>query len=244
MEAGDEATVMRTLVVGGTAGIGREVARARAARGDEVVLTGRDAGRAEAVAADVMAGDVEGSVRGIALDLNDPHGLADALADVESVDRLVVSAIERDANTVADYDVDRATRLAVLKLVGYTEVVHALLPRMGPDASVVLFGGRAKDRPYPGSITVSTVNGGIVGLVTALALEMAPIRVNAIHPGIIGDSPFWADKPPAVLEGYRARTPTGRLATMADIVGGVDFLLENRGVNAVNLYVDGGWLVT
>ena len=235
---------MRTLVVGGTAGIGLAVARARAARGDEVVLTGRDAGRAEAVAADVAAGDVAGSVRGIALDLNDPHGLGPALADVGSVDRLVVSAIERDANTVADYDVDRATRLAVLKLVGYTEVVHALLPGMGPDASVVLFGGRAKDRPYPGSITVSTVNGGIVGLVTALALEMPPIRVNAIHPGIIGDSPFWAGKPPAVLEGYRARTPTGRLATVADIVGGVDFLLENRGVNAVNLYVDGGWLVT
>jgi NAD(P)-dependent dehydrogenase (short-subunit alcohol dehydrogenase family) len=109
---------------------------------------------------------------------------------------------------------------------------------------VVLFGGRAKDRPYPGSITVSTVNGGIVGLVTALALEMAPIRVNALHPGIVGDSPFWAGKPDSVLEGYRSRTPTGRLATMADITNAVDFLLENRGVNATNLYVDGGWLVT
>ena len=65
-----------------------------------------------------------------------------------------------------------------------------------------------------------------------MALELAPIRVNAIHPGIVGDSPFWAGKPPEVLEGYRRRTPTGRLATMADIVDAVDFLLENRGVNA------------
>lgn len=230
---------MRTVVIGGTAGIGLEVARSRAAAGDDVVLTGRDA----AHAAEVASG-IEGSARGIALDLSLPHELAAALADVGEVDRLVVGAIERDANSVTDYDIDRATRLAVLKLVGYSEVVHTLLPRMNPDSSVVLFGGLAKDRPYPGSITVSTVNGGIVGLVNALATEIAPIRVNALHPGIVGDSPFWAGKPPEVLEGYRSRTPTGRLATMADIVGGVEFLLENRGVNAMNLYVDGGTLIT
>ena len=230
---------MRTVVIGGTSGIGLEVARNRAERGDEVVLTGRDADRAAEVAARVGA-----SVSGIAVDLNDTHGLAGALADVGEVDRLVVAAIERDQNTIADYDADRATRLAVLKLVGYTEVIHELLPRMNPESSVVLFGGRAKDRPYPGSITVSTVNGGVVGLVNALALEMAPIRVNALHPGIVGDSPFWSGKPEGVLEGYVSRTPTGRLASMDDIVDGVNFLLENRGVNATNLYVDGGWLVT
>lgn len=230
---------MRTVVVGGTSGIGLEIARHRSGGGDEVVLTGRDADRATRVAATVGS-----NVSGIALDLNDIHGLAGALADVGPVDRLVVAAIERDQNTIADYDVDRATSLAVLKLVGYTEVIHTLLPRMGPDSSVVVFGGRAKDRPYPGSITVSTVNGGVVGLVNALALEMGPIRVNAIHPGIVGDSPFWSGKPPEVLEGYVSRTPTGRLASMADIVDAVDFLLENRSVNATNLYVDGGWLVT
>ena len=230
---------MRTVVIGGTSGIGLEVARNRVERGDEVVLTGRDLARAEAV-----AGSVGSGVTGVALDLNDTHGLAAALSDVGHVDRLVVAAIERDANTVADYDVDRATKLAVLKLVGYTEVLHTLLPRMSAESSIVFFGGRAKDRPYPGSVTVSTVNGGIVGLVTALALEIAPIRINALHPGIIGDSPFWSDKPPEVLEGYRSRTPTGRLASMADVVGAVDFLLENRGVNGVNLYVDGGWMVT
>jgi NAD(P)-dependent dehydrogenase (short-subunit alcohol dehydrogenase family) len=230
---------MRTVIIGGTSGIGLEVARARAARGDDVVLTGRDQARADEVAKSV--GD---RVTGLALDLNDTHDLAGVLSGIEHVDRLVVAAIERDQNSIAGYDVDGATRLAVLKLVGYTEVVHTLLPRMDADSSVVLFGGRAKDRPYPGSVTVSTVNGGIVGLVNALALEMAPIRVNALHPGIVGDSPFWADKPPGVLDGYVSRTPTGRLATMQDIVEGVDFLLENRAVNATNLYLDGGWLVT
>ena len=230
---------MRTVVIGGTSGIGLEVARARAAGGDEVVLTGRNADRAAEAAASV--GD---SVTGLALDLNQPHDLANALASVGEVDRLVVAAIERDQNSIASYDIDRATRLAVLKLIGYTEVIHALLPRLNAESSVVLFGGRAKDRPYPGSITVSTVNGGVVGLVNALALEMAPIRVNALHPGIVGDSPFWSGKPEGVLDGYISRTPTKRLASMEDIVGAVDFLLENRGVNATNLYVDGGWMVT
>jgi NAD(P)-dependent dehydrogenase (short-subunit alcohol dehydrogenase family) len=230
---------MRTLVIGGTSGMGLEVVRHRAARGDEVVLTGRDATRAKEVAASVGA-----SARGIPLDLSRPHSIGDALADLGSVDRLVLAAIERDANTVADYDIDRATRLATIKLIGYAEAIHALRPRLSGDAAILLFGGRAKDRPYPGSITVSSVNGAVTGMVNALALELAPIRVNAIHPGIVGDSPFWAGKPDAVLEGYRSRTPTGRLATMADIVDAVDFLLENASVNAVQLYVDGGWLVT
>jgi NAD(P)-dependent dehydrogenase (short-subunit alcohol dehydrogenase family) len=230
---------MRTLVVGGTAGMGLEVARRRAARGDEVVLTGRDATRAEEVAASVGA-----SARGIPLDLSRPHAVGQALADVGTVDRLVLAAIERDANTIADYDIDRATRLATIKLIGYAETIHALRPRLPDDAAILLFGGRAKDKPYPGSITVSSVNGAVTGMVNALALELAPIRVNAIHPGIVGDSPFWAGKPDAVLEGYRSRTPTGRLATMGDIVAAVDFLLENASVNAVQLYVDGGWLVT
>jgi len=230
---------MRTVVIGGTSGLGLEVARHRAAMGDEVVLTGRDPVRVKEVAASVGE-----SARGIPLELGEPHGIGDSLADVGPVDRLVLAAIDRDANSIADYDIDRATRLATIKLIGYAEVIHALRPGMGEDASIVVFGGRAKDRPYPGSLTVSTVNGAVTGMVNALALELAPIRVNAIHPGIVGDSPFWAGKPAEVLEGYRSRTPTGRLARMADIVGAVDFLLENGSVNAVQLYVDGGWLVT
>ena len=230
---------MRTVVVGGTAGIGLEIARRRAARGDEVVLTGRDPARATEVAASVAE-----SARGIPLELAEPRAVADALADVGEVDRLVLSAIDRDANTVADYDLEAALRLVTIKLVGYTAVVHALRHQLAPDAAVVIFGGRAKDKPYPGSTTVSTVNGGVVGLVNTLAVELAPVRVNGVHPGIVGDSPFWAGKPETVLDGYRSKTPTGRLASMADVVDAVDFLLENGSVNAQQLCLDGGWLVS
>lgn len=229
------------VVIGGTSGIGLEIARAAVRRGERVVITGRDADRA----ADV-AGGLGSDARGLGLDLAEPDGLAEALAGVEQVDGLVLAAVERDANFVKDYDIDRARRLVTLKLVGYTEVVHQLLPRMPADAgsSVVVFGGRAKDRPYPGSTTVSTVNGGVDGLVRTLALEVAPVRVNAIHPGIVGDSPFWAAKPDEVLDGYRSRTPSGDLATMADVVDAVDFLLRNRSVTAASLVVDCGWEVT
>jgi NAD(P)-dependent dehydrogenase (short-subunit alcohol dehydrogenase family) len=226
------------VVVGGTQGLGREVARHYVERGREVVLSGRDPGRAEAV-----AGELGGKARGIGLDLAEPGQLAERLAGVEGVGHLVLAAIERDENRVSSFDLQGATRLVTLKLVGNTEVVHQLVPRMDPDASVVLFGGRAKDRPYPGSTMVSTVNGGVAGLVSSLAVELAPIRCNAIHPGIVGDSPYWSAKGEAVLERYRSEVPSRQLTTMQDVVGAVVFLLENRSVTGANLYVDAGWLL-
>jgi NAD(P)-dependent dehydrogenase (short-subunit alcohol dehydrogenase family) len=146
-------------------------------------------------------------------------------------------------NTVRDYDIDRAINLVTLKLVGYTEVVHALLPKMAPDASVVLFGGLAKERPYPGSTTVTAINGAVSTMVHTLALELAPIRINAIHPGIIGDSPAWSEKK-EYLEKIIARTPTKRLATTKDVAGAALFLLDNQSINGINLNIDNGWLLT
>lgn len=228
------------VVVGGTSGIGLGIASAYAARGQEVVITGRTGERCEEVARGIAA---TVGVGWRALDLAEPHSLVGALEDVGEVDHLVLAAIERDQNTIADYDVDRALRLVTLKLVGYTEVVHALAQRFTADASILIFGGQALRRPYPGSTTITTVNGGVEGLVHTLAVQLAPIRVNGIHPGIVGDTPEWADKPPEVLDRVRERTPLGRLVTTEEIVGASMFLLENGGVNGVNLQVDGGWML-
>ena len=225
------------VIVGGTRGIGREIAAVFADRGREVVLTGRDEATAQRVAS-----EVGGNTRGLALDLEQPREIADRLADVGRVEHLVLVAIDRDANHVKDYDLDRALALVTLKLVGYTQTVHTLLPRMTEDASILLFGGLAKDRPYPGSTTVSSINGGVTGMVHTMAVELGPIRVNAIHPGIVGDSPMWRDNA-AMLENVASRTPIGRPVTMDEIVNAALFLLENRGVSGVNLAVDGGWLL-
>ena len=124
-----------------------------------------------------------GAVRGITFDLAEPHAIAPALADIGPVHRLALVAIDRDTNSIADYDIDRAIRLVTLKLVGFTAVVSALRERLTGDASLILFGGMAKERPYPGSTTVSTVNGGVTGLTRSLVEELKPLRVNAIHPG-------------------------------------------------------------
>jgi NAD(P)-dependent dehydrogenase (short-subunit alcohol dehydrogenase family) len=224
------------VVVGGNRGIGREIAKHYADGGAEVVITCRDAERAREAAA-----EIGGNTTGIALDLTRPDEIAPALASVGPVRYLVVVAIDRDDNRVAEYSIERAIRLITLKLVGYTEVVHALLDRLSADSSIVLFGGLAKDRPYPGSTTVSTVNGGVVGMVRTMVWELAPIRVNALHPGIVGDSPYWKGKS---LDHIVARTPTKRLTAMADIVHAVSFLLENPAVNGIDLRVDGGWMTT
>jgi NAD(P)-dependent dehydrogenase (short-subunit alcohol dehydrogenase family) len=222
------------VVVGGTRGIGLELVRHYATAGRQVVLHGRSDTVADAVAA------VGGDTRGLTFDLAEPHSIAPALAEVGPVDRLALVAIDRDQNTIADYDIEKALHLVTLKLVGYAAVVSALRDRLAPTSSIVLFGGMAKERPYPGSTTVTTVNGGVVGLTRTLVEELRPIRVNSLHPGVVGDSPYWSEKS-AALERYTSETPMGRLANMAEIVDAAVFLLENTAVNGVDLIVDGGW---
>ena len=225
------------VVVGGTRGLGREVAQFYADRRRDVVVTGRERAVAEASAV-----EIGGSTRGVGLDLAEPHTIADRLGDIGDVEYLVLAAIDRDANSVREYDIEAAMRLVTLKLVGYTEVIHALVPRLGENAAILIFGGLARDRPYPGSTTVTTVNGGVTGLVRTLVIELAPRRVNALHPAIVGDSPQWRDMPADRFEALVQRTPTGRLVTMAEVVDACRFLLENQAINGINLAVDGGWL--
>jgi NAD(P)-dependent dehydrogenase (short-subunit alcohol dehydrogenase family) len=227
------------VIVGGTSGLCRRIAESYAARGRDVVISGRDHERAAAVAASIPG---PGRTSACAFDLAEPEDVAGCLAGVGPVARLVLGAVERDENSIADYDLVRALRLVTLKLVGYTEVVHTLAPRLTGDASILIFGGLALRRPYPGSTTVTTVNGGVTGLVHTLAVELAPVRVNGIHPGIVGDSPYWEGKQQA-LDNTVARTPLGRLVTMDEIADASIFLLENGGVNGINLNVDGGWLL-
>ena len=224
------------VVVGGTQGLGRELAQSYADEGREVIVTGRDSSRAE-----TAAKEIGGNTRGIAFDLADPHTIAGRLEDVDDVDHLVLAAIERDVNKVQEYDIDAALRLVTLKLVGYTEVIHVLAPRLRAGGSILIYGGLARDRPYPGSTTVTTVNGGVTSLVRTLVVELAPTRVNALHPAIVGDSPQWRDMPPERLQALVERTPIGRLVTMDEVVGASRFLLENEAINGINLAVDGGW---
>ena len=225
-----------SLVVGGASdGVGGVIARRFAGRGDEVIITSRDVARAQAAAQ-----EVGGDVRGLAVDLSQPKTLAAALENVPDLDNVVITAMESVPVTLAAFDIDDAIRSVTIKLVGYAEVVRVLRGRLRPGASVVLFGGLAKERPYPGSTMVTTFNAGLTGLVKTLAAEIAPHRVNALHPALIGDSPKWRD---VANHPHIAATPIGRLITMEEVADATDFLLRNGGMNAHDLYIDGGILI-
>jgi len=223
------------VVVGGTCELGKHLAQHYSNQGYPVIVTSRDLDRAHATAS-----EIGGNSTGLAVDLANPHEIASALAGVEDVQHLALVALHRDENKVREYNIDEAIKLVILKLVGYTECVHVLAPKMREDASIVIFGGLARNQPYPGSTTITTVNGGVSTLINSLALELSPIRVNAIHPGQVGDTPAWASKPKEVLDNLKSRTALGRLVTIEDVIHATVFLLENRGVTGVNLRVDGG----
>lgn len=225
-----------SVIVGGSSGLGRFIAERFAQRGDDVIITSRNLARAQEVAA-----EIGGTTRGLAVSLAQPTTIAAALADIDEVDNLVLTAFAPTPVTLHGFNITEAISAITVKLVGYTEVVRCLHSRLGEDAAVVLFGGLAKDRPYPGSTMVTTHNAGISGLVKTLAVEIAPHCVNALHPGVVGDSPRWRDVPdhPAI-----GRTPTKRLVTTADVADATEFLLRNPGVNGHDLALDAGMIIT
>jgi NAD(P)-dependent dehydrogenase (short-subunit alcohol dehydrogenase family) len=230
------------VVVGGCDGIGLALAQSAHQRGSQVTVTGRGAERAASVAASIGAG-----VKGAALDLLDSASIGAAISGLEAIDHLVLTPVHPGNSSVRSGDAKDWTQAAHVKLVAYLEVIAAALPKLKPTSSIVLFGGVAKLRPYPGSLMVSIVNGGIDGMTRSLAIELAPIRVNGISPGVVGDSPRWerraaaSPQAAAVVESFRARTPGGRLVTMAEVIDAVFFLMDNGGVNGVDLQVDRGF---
>src|SRR4026209_1211403 len=223
------------VVVGGTCELGKHLAQHYSNQGYPVIVTSRDLDRAHATASEIGSNST-----GLAVDLANPHQIASALAEVDDVLHLALVPLHRDENRVREYNIDEAIKLVTLKLVGYTECVHVLAPKMNDDSSILIYGGLARNQPYPGSTTITTVNGGVATLINSLAIELAPIRVNAIHPGQVGDTPVWAAKPKEVLDNLKSRTALGRLVTIEDVTHAAVFLLENRGITGVNLRVDGG----
>jgi NAD(P)-dependent dehydrogenase (short-subunit alcohol dehydrogenase family) len=227
------------VVIGGTSGIGLPLARAAHALGCNLTIAGRGAERAAEIAKSIGP-----RVGGRHLDLEDAESIRAALAEGPAIDHLVLVPIYSLASSVKKFDVAQANRLLHIKLTGYIEAVHAALPRLQPTSSIVLFGGLAKARPYPSSTMITVANAGVVGVMRTLAVELAPIRVNSVSPGLVGDSPKWDDivKKGAnpIVNAMAARTPTRRLATMADVIHAVFFLLDNPSVNGHDVAVDGG----
>jgi NAD(P)-dependent dehydrogenase (short-subunit alcohol dehydrogenase family) len=215
------------------------VAKAAASRAATVTITGRGAERSAEIASAVGP-----AVRSVHLDLLDLDSIPPALGGSEPIDHLVLTPVYPGNQTIRDFDAEEAIRALRVKLVAFAQVVHAALPRLKPSSSITFFGGLAKANPYPGSTLVSIANGGLVGMARTMAVELAPIRVNGLSPGLVEDSPRWqarvAAGAGAAVEAFRSRTPSRRLATVEDIVHGAFFLMDNKAANGIDLELDGG----
>jgi NAD(P)-dependent dehydrogenase (short-subunit alcohol dehydrogenase family) len=227
------------VVVGGTSGMGLPLARAAHALGCTVTITGRGADRASEVAKSIGPG-----ATGRHVDLEDTASIRAAFADGPVIDHAVLMPLYSSGTNVKDFNAGEANRVLQIKLTGYVAAVSAMLPRLKPSSSIVLLGGLAKHRPFPNSTMVTITNAGIVGMMKTMAIELAPIRVNSVSPGLVADSPKWdaavkSGTNPLVAK-WAARTPTHQLPAMTDVIHAVFFLLDNRSVNAHDLEIDGG----
>lgn len=231
------------VVIGGTRGLGLDIARAWADRGAAVTITGRDAANAEKVAAGSSAADIQG--RGC--DLNNWDSIRELFAGLHPVDHLILVALDRDHNVIDTFRPDDSATTSLMKNVGYATAVHHALPLFTPSASVVLFSGVTMWKPVPGSTTVSMANAGVIGLMRSLAVQIAPVRVNAITPGAIEGTEALTNieaARPGAIEALRARTAGNRLPTPSDIIAATFALTDNPGINGENLTVDGGMRLT
>ncbi|NMO05046.1 SDR family oxidoreductase [Gordonia sp. TBRC 11910] len=226
------------VIIGGTSNLGLEIASAAARLGAEVTVAGRDKAKADAAVARI-GGDTHPAI----CDLNDSDSLYAMFDGIERVDHLILTALDRDHNTIADFRPDDSARTMLMKTVGYAVAVHAALPKFTHTGSVVMFSGLSMWTPMPGSTTISMANGGVIGLMNSLATQIAPVRVNSVTPGVVVGTDAVDSADPVRAEQYerlRQRTPGKRLPTTADIVAATFALTDNPGLNAANLVVDAG----
>jgi NAD(P)-dependent dehydrogenase (short-subunit alcohol dehydrogenase family) len=225
------------LVIGRGSGLARASALAALDAGARVVAAGRDQ---EALAA-AYAG--EPGVAAETVDLTDEASIA-ALGDrLGPVDHVVSTASARARGRVAQLDRD-AIRLSFdTKVIGPLMLAKHLAPRMNEGGSFVLFSGVAAAKIAVGTLGVAITNAAADTLARSLALELAPIRVNAISPGVIdtgawdafgeqGKADYFAD--------IRARNPVRRIGTPQDIAAAVLFAMTSTFLTGQTLHVDGG----
>lgn len=225
------------MVVGGTSGIGLAVARHVAHEGAEVTLVGRDSERLR------RAADEIGGARQCIGDLHDSASftvLFDALPDI---DHLVITAGTASLKTLRESTPDDLRRAVEERLVGPLSIVRAALDRLRPTGSIALTSGLLAERPIRTGAILAGAVAAIEAIVRSLALELAPIRVNAVSPGLV-DTPlldsFFGDTKTEALASAAAALPTGRIGHPDDIAQAVCLLLAGGFITGEVLHVDGG----
>jgi NAD(P)-dependent dehydrogenase (short-subunit alcohol dehydrogenase family) len=221
------------LIVGGGSGIARALAADAVAEGASVTLAGRDPQRLAPGAAQVGAATAR-------IDLTDEGSIAAFAATSGPLDHVVSLAAAPANGPVAELDRDAVHTAFDAKVVGPLLLAKHLAPLVR--GSFLLFSGVAAWRPAPGRSVMATTNGAVAFLAQALAVELAPVRVNALSPGIV-DSGQWdrlGDGKDAFLAATAAANPARRTGTPAQLSAAARSLLTNPFVTGTTLHVDGG----
>ncbi|NIE79204.1 SDR family oxidoreductase [Asaia sp. As-1742] len=232
-------TIQRTYaIIGGTSGMGFGVARRLVARGDRVLIGGRDRDRL-----DHAAGVLGERATMRMVDVTDRATLSSFFSDAPPLTGLFTPAASYQTGSFRDASPEIAASPFHSKFWGQYWTVHAALPYLVPTSGIVLVSGAASVRPL-GSASYTACNAAIEGLARGLATELAPVRVNCLSPGTI-DSELWRARPSSIREAafstWKGLTLSGRVALLDEIVDAALFLLDNANMNGTTLYCDGGY---
>lgn len=205
------------VIIGAGSGIGRRIAEDAKKQGAQVIAVGRPE-----------------------VDLTDEASVRALAERVGELDYLVSLAADHANGPVTELDRDAVHRAFDAKVIGPILLAKHFAPRFRADGAILLFSGVAAWRPAPGRTVMAATNAAAATLAEALAVELAPLRVNALSPGII-DSGAW-DGPgkDAFFQAVADRNPARRVGTPADISAAALLALTNPFLTSTTLHVDGG----
>ena len=226
------------LIFGGSSGIGLATARRLLADGLEVTVAGRDPARLAQV-----ANDLDG-VRTIAADATDSAAVNAAFATAGAFDHLVLAlGSRRGAGPFASMDFADVQLGFEEKVFPHYRVAQAALTQLRPGGSITFIAALSAHAAAAGMSGIGAANAAIVALVPMLAVELKPLRVNAVSPGVI-DTPWWDFLPEeqkrAAFAQYAAMTPAGRIGTADDVAQTIAFLIGSDFVTGQTILCDGG----
>lgn len=210
-------------------------------RNKKLVIIGAGSGIAQRIAADATdQGAQVISVGRPEVDLTDEATIKALTDRVGELDYLISLAADPANGPVTELDRDAVHRAFDAKVIGPLLLAKHFAPHFRPDGAILLFSGVAAWRPTPGRTVMATTNAAAATLAEALAVELAPLRVNALSPGIVDSGAWDGPAKEAFFESIAARNPARRVGTPADISAAALLALTNPFLTGTTLHIDGG----
>ncbi|MGW5525963.1 SDR family oxidoreductase [Streptomyces xanthochromogenes] len=235
----------RVVIVGGTSGIGLETARRQLGAGRDVVVTGRDPGRLRAALAELTAVEgASGTASGSVVDARDETATQEFFTGLGRVDHVVIAATgSTAAGPFRSVATDALREASEGKLIAHSLTARAALDVLSPAGSITFVTAASAGAAMPGTAGLAAVNASVAAMVPVLAAELAPVRFNAVSPGVV-DTPWWdwmdEEAKAETFAAYAKSTPAGRCGRPEDIADAISFLVGNGFTTGVVLTVDGG----